>query len=87
MYDRKAIKTEALRKDIQRLREEWRKIRAAKLKRKTELQTSKYDKNKIRRDKVYKSLRKKQHRISVRIKHIEKKLNRMQSGTVLSEEK
>ncbi len=53
-----------LQSRIQESRIEWRKVRENRLKRKEELKSLGFDKNKIRREKLYKQLKKEQDNLS-----------------------
>jgi hypothetical protein len=61
---------------IREKREEWRRIRADRLRRKEELESGGLSIGQIRRDRTYKSLMKKQRLLSKEIRHIERPLNR-----------
>ena len=59
------------------MRDEWENIRADKLKLKDEMEALGYDKVKIRKDKIFKNLRKEQDALSKLIRHTGKRLNRL----------
>ncbi len=69
-----------LKRDIKEKRVEWRRIRAERLARKEELESQGCDKREIRRDKVFRRLRKQQDAVSTVIKHKERVMNRKIAG-------
>jgi hypothetical protein len=76
MSDKSKKTIEQFKEDIRRMRDEWKKIRADKLMRKDEIESPGYDRGNIRKDKIFKKLRKEQDGISKLIRHAEKRLNR-----------
>lgn len=66
-----------LKTEIYELRQKWQVVRRERLKRKQELINEKFPVQKIRHDYIYRQLLKQQRSLSVRMKHLEKKLNRM----------
>ncbi len=58
------------------LRGEWRQARDEKLSRKEEILAQGHDISKVRRDRQYRDLRKRQHGYAVRIIHLERTMNR-----------
>lgn len=66
-----------IKDDIPITRDEWRRVRSEKLTRKSDLVALGYDKRKIRKDKIYKKLRKEQDRLSKLLRHAEKRVNRV----------
>ena len=58
-------------------RNEWRIVKTKKNNRKEKLLSKGMDKREARKDKIYKSFKKKQINIFRNIQHLEKKLNRM----------
>ncbi len=61
-----------------RLREEWRLVREKRLKLKEKMLTAGNDIHSIRKDREFRDLRKKQRRLSLLIKHLERRINRKQ---------
>ena len=57
-------------------REEWRAARELKLLRKAALAAGGMDAAALRRDRVYRECRKRQRRAAVRIRHLERRMNR-----------
>jgi len=68
-----------LKRELRQKRAVWERIRSRKLKRKEELLLQEIDARRIRKDSIYKRLVKEQARLSKKIKHIERKLNRKQA--------
>ena len=62
--------------ELKMKRDEWRKVRKEKLKRKEELLSQGLDKRVVRKDRVYKGLKKRQEYLFKNIRHIERRLNR-----------
>ncbi len=60
-------------------RGKWRILREKRLKRREELLALGYDKRGIRKDKIFKNLRKEQDALSKLIRHADKRLNRLVS--------
>lgn len=57
-------------------RDEWRAAREMKLSRKAALAAEGKDAAAMRRDRVYRECRKRQRRATVRIRHLERRMNR-----------
>ncbi len=57
-------------------RDEWRAAREQKLLRKADLAAGGMDAATLRRDRVYREYRKRQMRAAVRIRHLERRMNR-----------
>lgn len=68
-----------LKRDLQKKRAVWKRIRNRKLVRKEELLRQEFDARRIRKDRTYKKLQREQSQLSKKIKHIERKLNRKQA--------
>ncbi|HNR87365.1 MAG TPA: hypothetical protein PKM65_03400 [Spirochaetota bacterium] len=66
----------ALHNELRDLRASWRQVRMERLGIKRTLEGSGIDARTIRRSPAYRRLVKEQHRLSTRIRHIEKKLHR-----------
>lgn len=62
--------------ELHLIRSEWRIVRSKRLKRKDELLDQGYSIQDIRKDRLFRELKKEQKRLSTRIKHIEKSLNK-----------
>lgn len=58
------------------LRDEWRRVRSARLLRKSRLVSEGAELHDIRRDREYRLLKKEQHALTIRIKHLEKEIGR-----------
>lgn len=67
--------------EIREKREAWRKIREKRLNAKQQLLEEGKDTRAIRKDPAYRQLKKQQHHLSTRIKHLEKELNRKRNTT------
>ncbi len=65
-----------LLESIASLRHEWRQARDEKLSRKKDLLSGGHDMAAVRRDRLYRDLRKRQHGVAVRIVHLERTMNR-----------
>lgn len=70
---------EHLKEQYLHLREEWKKTRREKLALSRQMAHTGAALSSIRRDAVFRTLRKRQKRISVLIRHIEKKINRLRA--------
>ncbi len=70
-------KIRILRSAINEKRAEWRDVKSLRLNKKKELLDNCYSHSKIRKEKHYKELNKKQKRLSKEIRHLEIKLNRI----------
>ncbi len=73
------MKPEHLNEQYLRLREEWKKTRRERLALSRQMALTGAVPSSIRRDAVFRKLRKRQKRISVLIRHIEKKINRLRA--------
>ncbi len=71
---------ENLKMEILESRDEWTRVRDLKLKRKEELLDSGLDKKEVRKDRLFKELKKQQYGISKVIRHKQKRLNRKLAG-------
>jgi len=69
-------KNEFLGSEHRKLRKEWNAIRDKRLNIKCELILTGLNKNEIRKDRIYKKLKREQYRLSIRIKHLVKKINK-----------
>jgi hypothetical protein len=69
-----------LKREIALKRAEWRSLRKEKLQRKSELVARGMPQVDIRKEKAYKQLNKQQKRITARLRHLEKKLNRTRAA-------
>lgn len=58
------------------LRDMWRMVRSARLLRKSRLASEGAGLHDIRRDREYRLLKKEQHALTIRIKHLEKEIGR-----------
>ncbi len=67
--------------EIQTKREAWREIRKKRLGLKDQLLEEGKDIHTIRKHPAFRELKKQQHHLSTRIKHLEKELNRRQNST------
>jgi hypothetical protein len=76
---RSNMKKEELQKAIAAARVEWRAARSDKLSRKNELGIPGNDKSAVRRDRLYRELKKRQRRFAARIVHLERRMNRMRA--------
>ncbi|HOT46929.1 MAG TPA: hypothetical protein PLM53_16360 [Spirochaetota bacterium] len=65
-----------LLESIAGLRHEWRQARDEKLTRKKDILAGGHDMAAVRRDRLYRDLRKRQHGYAVRIIHLERTMNR-----------
>jgi hypothetical protein len=73
------MKKEELQKAIAEAREEWRVARSDRLSRKRELIEPRGDMSAVRRDRLYRELKKRQRRFAARIVHLERRMSRMRA--------
>ena len=66
--------------ELRTAREEWRAAREGKLSRKASLLAERKDVAEVRRDRAYREWRKRQRRAAVRIRHLERRMNRKRAG-------
>jgi hypothetical protein len=69
-----------MRREMDKTRDDWRKVRDVRLALKEKLLSLGVEKREIRRDKKYRALKKEQERLSGVLKRLEKRLNREHSG-------
>ena len=73
------MKKEEIQKAIADARDEWRAVRSDRLSRKKELIAPGGDVSSVRRDRLYRELKKRQRRFAAQIVHLERKMNRMRA--------
>ena len=73
------MKKDELQKAIAEARKKWRAVRSDRLSRKKELIAPGGDISSVRRDRLYRELKKRQRRFAARIVHLERKMNRMRA--------
>jgi hypothetical protein len=73
------MKKEEIQKAIDDARNEWRAVRSDRLSRKKELIAPGCDISSVRRDRLYRELKKSQRMFAARIVHLERKMNRMRA--------
>ena len=73
-----------LREMIKQRRDEWRIVRSLRLDLRDSLLAGGMSRQKIRRDREYRGLKKKQHHLSRMIIHLEKKFNRKRASRIES---
>jgi hypothetical protein len=73
------MKSEHLCEQCLRLREEWKNIRRERLALRRQMALAGAESRSIRRDSVFRTLRRRQKRISVLIRHLEMKINRLRA--------
>ena len=64
-----------IKDELSTLRDEWRRVRSERINKMEELLSSGMNIREIRSDSIYKDLKKRQKRLSMGIRHKEKKLN------------
>lgn len=75
-----------IKSELQKKRDQWRKIRKRKLERKEELQDRGLDKKEIKKDTIYRQLMKEQEKLSKQLKHAEKRFHRTMARTNINGE-